>query len=456
MNNAFPTGFMWGNSTSSMQTEGGDNLGGKGPSVYSIRQADENHADWQVAIDEYHRYEEDFDLMQEMGVNTYRFQISWSRVCPTGDGAFNQAGIEFYRNQIKALQARHIKPMICLYHFDMPLALAKRYNGFLSRHVVDAFVRFGKRMVDEFAAIVPYWITFNEQNLYSSLDAHIYAGCLKGGTSDADIMTIMNHVMSAHAQVANYLHETSQAKIGGMLGFEEVYPATSNPKDIQYARELTEFFDFNLVDVFVRGHYSKAVMAFVKQHHIDMDLTDDDCRAFAALSSDFLAFSYYCSSSIDASRVPINTNPLHYKAFGTVPNPYLQHNEWGWNVDPLGFRDALNKLYHRYEIPLFPIENGIGIREVDPQGQIQDNYRIAYFREHIRAMHAAMTQDGVDVIGYLAWGLIDIPSSHGDVNKRYGAVYVNRSNLEIRDLKRTPKMSFNWFKQVFTSNGAHL
>ncbi|WP_179394054.1 glycoside hydrolase family 1 protein [Lacticaseibacillus absianus] len=456
MSQALPTGFLWGNSTSSMQTEGGQHEGGRGPSIYDPRPAGPNNMDWAVTIDEYHRYEEDFDLMQQMGMNCYRFQIGWSRVCPTGDGAFNEEGIAFYRAQIKALIARGITPMICLYHFDMPLALAEKYNGFLSRHVVDAFVRFGKRMVDEFADLVPYWITFNEQNLYSTSYARVYAGALEGGESDAAIYTITHHVMTAHAQVANYLHAKTDAKIGGMLAYEECYPATNNPRDILYARQINEFMNRNLLDVFVHGHYSNEWLTFTKTHRLQFDWQDSDQDAFDDLYSDFIAFSYYRSHSIDASRVPINTIPNRYLDYGMVHNSYTQANEWDWNVDPLGFRDIFTRVYNEYHLPMFAIENGIGIREPDTTEQIQDDYRIDYHRQHIQAMKDAIEQDGVEVIGYLGWGLIDIPSSGGNMDKRYGAVYVNRTNSEIRDLRRIPKKSFAWFKQVFESNGAAL
>lgn len=457
MSQPLPKGFLWGNSTSSMQTEGGIHEGGKGQSVYDIRPATENSMDWSVTIDEYHRYEEDFDLMQQMGMNAYRFQISWSRVVPDGDGKFNEEGIEFYRKQIKALIARGITPMICLYHFDMPLALAQKYNGFMSRHVVDAFVRYSERMVDEFADLVPYWITFNEQNLYFSSGVFHIAGYDHGEKTLNDIYTINHHVMLAHARVANYLHAHSDAKIGGMLAYEECYPATSNPRDVQYARQIDEFLNNNLLDVFMHGHYSQEVLTYAKNHDLDFGFTADDQKIFDELKSDFFAFSYYRSHLIDSSKVPLTTAPNLYLDYGMVHNPYTQANEWDWNVDPLGFRDILDKVYSRYQVPMFPIENGIGIREVsDGTKMIQDDYRIDYHRVHIQAMKDAIFEDGVDVIGYLGWGLIDIPSSSGNMDKRYGMVYVNRTNTELRDLKRTPKKSFGWFKQVIESNGAQL
>lgn len=456
MSQALPKGFLWGNSTSSMQTEGGWNEGGKGKSVYDDRPASKDASDWHVAIDDYHRYDEDIKLMADQGMNAYRFQISWSRVCPTGDGDFNEEGIKFYSDLIDKLIKAGITPMICLYHFDMPLALAEKYNGFASRHVVEAFVRYGKKMVDEFADRVPYWITFNEQNLYFMPDAYRIAGDLDGERSDAALYTISHHVMVAHAEVANYLHEKSAAKIGGMLAYSEVYPASSKPRDILYARQIDEFFNKNLLDVFVNGQYSTEVMTFVKNHGIDMDFTDADKAAFKQLKSDFIAFSYYRSGQINSDKVPINTIVNHYLDYGSEQVPGLQVNEWGWNVDPLGFRDILTKVYDQYHVPMFPIENGIGIREHYTGKEIQDDYRIDYHRVHIQALKDAVYEDGVDVIGYLGWGLIDIPSSSGNMDKRYGMVYVNRTNSDLKDLKRIPKKSYAWFKHVIETNGADL
>ncbi|WP_056969551.1 glycoside hydrolase family 1 protein [Lacticaseibacillus thailandensis] len=456
MSQALPKGFLWGNSTSSMQTEGGWNEGGKGKSVYDDRPATDHSSDWHVAIDDYHRYDEDLDLMAQQGMNCYRFQISWSRVCPTGDGPFNEEGIKFYDDLINKLLARHITPMICLYHFDMPLALAQKYNGFSDRHVVDAFIRYGQEMVDRFADRVPYWITFNEQNLYSMSDAFTIAGYLHGPQTDEELFQISHHVMVAHAAVANYLHAHSHAQIGGMLAYSEVYPASANPRDVLYARRIDEFLNRNLLDVFVNGQYSTEFLTFIRNQRIDLDLTTDDQAIFNQLHSDFIAFSYYRSVQINSSLVPINTFPNHYLDFGAQPVPGLQANEWGWQVDPLGFRDILTKVYDQYHLPMFPIENGIGIREVYQGHEIQDDYRIDYHRQHIQALKDAVFADGVSVLGYLGWGLIDIPSSSGNMDKRYGMVYVNRTNHDLRDLRRIPKKSYWWFKKVIESNGARL
>lgn len=450
--------FYWGNSVSSMQTEGAWNEGGKGPSVYDIREASENTSDWKVAIDAYHRYLEDFDLMQDLGMNMYRFQISWSRVNPEGDGKFNEEGIAFYDRFIDELLERGIEPMICLYHFDMPLHLAKKYNGFASRQVTTAFARYGKEMVKRFGHKVKHWITFNEQNLYHTYPGvFTFSGYLEGEKTLEEAYQIQHHVMMAHAYIANYIHEYTDCKISGMLAYEEVYPKTDHPKDVFMARQIDEFLNHNLLEVFVNGRYLDSFWQFVENNHIDLQLKSGDLEELSRVTSDYLTFSYYKSSVIDHRKVPKGTVPNAYLNEGSVSNEYLESTEWDWQIDPLGFRNVLNKMYSRYHLPIFPIENGIGvIEEWDGQHEIEDDYRISYLNDHMKEMKDAVEIDGVDVMGYLGWGMIDILSSQGDMRKRYGVVYVNRDNHDLKDLKRIPKKSYKWLKHVIRTNGENL
>lgn len=456
MTDKLPKDFFWGNSTSSMQTEGAWNVDGKGLSVYDLKPATKETSDWHDGIDAYHNYEQDINLMANQGMNFYRFQISWSRVDPNGDGNFNEAGIAFYDRLINALLKRNIKPMICLYHFDMPLALSKKYNGFLSRPVVSAFVRYGIEMVKRFGDRVKYWVTFNEQNLYHTSEVFNISGYLTGDKTVNEMYQISHHVMLAHAGVANYIHEQTDCLVGGMLAYSEVYPATANPKDILYARQIDEFLNRNLLDAFVYGRYSNEVMNYVRNHKIEMDYQLNDDETLIKVTSDFIAFSYYRSDTIDSTEVPAGTVPNQYLDFGLKRNPYLQTSEFGWQIDPLGFRDVLTKVYNQYCVPMFPIENGIGFREEYTGKEIQDDYRIDYMRNHIQAMKEAILEDGVEVLGYLGWGLIDIPSSSGNMDKRYGTVYVNRTNHDLKDLKRIPKKSYWWLQRVIKSNGESL
>ncbi|WP_318358062.1 glycoside hydrolase family 1 protein [Enterobacter sp.] len=458
MTNKLPDNFLWGNSVSSMQTEGAWNEGGKGPSVYDIREASEFASDWKVATDSYHRYEEDFDYMQDLGMNCYRFQIAWSRVCPQGDGEFNEEGIAFYDRFINGLIERGIEPMICLYHFDMPLALAEKYNGFTDRHVMEAFVRYGKKMIDCFGDRVKYWLTFNEQNIYHMPEAFKVAGYLKGDKTLRELYQISHHVMMCHVLLTHYLHETRPGQqMGGMLAHQLIYPATCKPRDIFCAQQYDEFLNQNLLRVYAGQGYSPAVMAVVAREGFQDIFLDDDLAAIARVKNDFMAFSYYASKTLDSDAIPADAPVNYYLLHGEKDNPFLEATEWNWQIDPLGFRTIITRYYNDWRLPVFPIENGIGVIESwDGVNPIDDEYRIVYHREHLQAMKDAIFEDGAEVIGYLGWGLIDILSSQGDMRKRYGVVYVNRENHDLKDLKRVPKKSYAWFRRTIKSNGNEM
>lgn len=446
--------FFWGNSVSSMQTEGGWNQDGKSLSVYDVIKSDPQLSNWEVANDNYNSYTKDFDLMQDIGMNMYRFQISWSRCIQNGNGEVNEAAIAYYDKFIDELLKRNIQPMLCLYHFDMPWYLAETYNGFVSKEVLAAFIRFGKIIIDQFGHKVKFWLTFNEQNHFHSEEAFNISGYLKGKHTDEELYQIAHNVMVGHAVLCNYLHgQFPDAKIGGMLAYQEIYPATCSPSDVRYAREIDEMLNYTLLDCYAAGHYSPAMMSLLKSEDINVVMTQEEMEQIQRQRNDFISFSYYASSTVTSSLVPKGVIPNRYLEFGKKDNPYLSSTDWGWQIDPLGFRDVLNKIYQRYRIPVFPIENGIGAFETwDGVHMIEDDYRIDYHKQHIKSMFDAMTIDGVEVVGYLGWGLIDILSSKGDMEKRYGMVYVNRGNKDLRDMKRVPKKSYYWFKDFLASS----
>ncbi|WP_100220232.1 glycoside hydrolase family 1 protein [Liquorilactobacillus vini] len=453
-----PSNFFWGNSVSSMQSEGAWNEAGKGKSVYDLRTATKTSSDWKIAIDEYHRYEEDLDLLKNMHLNMYRIQISWSRVNPTGDGDFNSAGIAYYDRIINAMLKRGITPMVCLYHFDMPLALAKKENGFISKRTVAAFVRFAKKMIDHFADRVQYWLTFNEQNLYFTKTAFRISGYLKGEQTLSAMYTIFHHTVLAHSLITAYIHQNYPSlNVGGMTAYTEVYPASCRPKDTMAVRKFCEFQYNNLNDIFAEGHYSPEVLQFIKNYQIKIDLNAEDLKLIEKSKVDFLAFSYYRSEVFSSDKLNTKIPPNLFGEKASTPNEFLETNEWNWSIDSLGFRNVLTALYNRYGIPVFPVENGIGLKEIwNGHDPINDQQRIDYHRAHIKAMKDAMFIDGAKVLGYLGWGLIDILSSQGDMEKRYGTVYVDRSNHDLRSLQRIPKKSFYWFKSLLEKNGDEL
>lgn len=452
---ALPKGFLWGNSVSSMQYDGAQHEGGKGPSVY------ENYPGaWEEAVDGYHRFHEDNELMAEMGMNCHRFQTSWSRIMPTGEGAVNEEGLAYYEALADDLAANGIEPMVCLYHFDMPLALAERYEGFASKHVVDAFVEYAKVVIDALAPQVRWWITFNEQNLYGIPMALRIAGAREGKEYDeAKVLQIAHNVMVAHARVCNYLHANYPGcKIGGMCAFTPVYPATSSPRDVWAATESERFADWLVLDTCAHGAYPAYWSAYLRRRGIKLDITAEELADIAAMRNDFASISYYRSECVSAEHLDEDTPVTRIGELGHVKNAHCEANEWGWEIDALGYRRTLTEIYERTGLPVFSLENGIGWREELPQdgSPVDDEYRISYHRAHIQALKDAVELDGAQVIGYLGWGLIDIPASSGDVEKRYGAVFVDYDAEGEGHLARTPKKSFAWFKRAFESNGEEL
>ena len=454
-----PKGFLWGNSVSSMQYDGAQHQGGKGPSVYEHKPGA-----WEEAVDGYHRFQEDNELMAEMGMNCYRFQTSWSRVIPAGEGAVNEKGLAYYEALADDLIVDGIAPMVCLYHFDMPLALAEKFGGFASKHVVDAFVEYAKVVIDRLAPKVKWWLTFNEQNLHGlPMGFDISGAPIPENPADpaneAKVMQLGHNVMVAHARVCNYLHENyPDCKIGGMCAFTPIYPATSAPADVLLATQAERFCDWLVLDVCATGRYPAYYTAYLRSRGIELDMTADELADIARMKNDFASLSYYRSQCFSADGVSADTPACVLGDAGHVKNPQVEANEWGWEIDPLGYRRTLSEIYERTGLPVFSLENGIGWREELPAdgSMIDDEYRISYHRDHIKAMKDAVEKDGAQVIGYLGWGLIDIPSSSGDIEKRYGAVYVDYAAEGEGHLARTPKKSFTWFKRTFESNGEDL
>ena len=262
----------------------------------------------------------------------------------------------------------------------------------------------------------------------------------------------------AHVHLTQYLHQAKpQCLMGGMLAHALVYPATCKPRDILCAQQLDEFLNQNLLRAFAGEGYSPEVMHVVAREGFADIYRAEDLALMAQVKIDYLAFSYYASKALDSDPIPPGTPVNHYMQFGDKKNDFLQATEWGWQIDPLGFRTIITRYYNDWRLPVFPIENGIGVIESwDGENPVADDYRIAYHRDHINAMKEAMFEDGARVIGYLGWGLIDILSSQGDMRKRYGVVYVNRENHDLKDLKRVPKKSYAWLKRAIRSHGEEM
>ena len=442
--------FLWGGAVTAHQSEGGYTLDGKVPAVCDLTVTGE-YSDFKDGIDSYHRYEEDFDLFQEMGFNAYRFSLDWSRLM-SDEGVYNEKGFVFYEHFIDALLKRGIQPIPTLYHFEMPAFLYEKYNGFYSRKVVDIFVELCKKIVDRYHDKVENWIIFNEQNGILQKGPKMFFGavCPDGVDTQTFDNQIMHNTLIAHSLINEYIHQKG-GKVMGMATVVQSYPETCHPLDtLESMKAQSEAYVF--LDVFARGHYNSYYFANMKNEGTIPEILDGDLEILKKGITDSLSISYYMSTISHYGEESLtNINDVVIKK-----NPYLEMSEFGWTIDPTGLRITLRQLYDRYEMPIYIVENGFGYNDqINADGQIIDDYRIDYMRKHLEEMKLAI-QEGVDCRGYLSWGPVDILSSRAQMKKRYGFIYVNRENDDLKDMRRIRKKSFTWYQQVIASNGEVL
>ena len=475
-----PHTFLWGGALAANQFEGGYNKGGKGLSVIDVMTAGDHHQPRRITptiephthypnhegIDFYHKYKEDIALFHTLHLKCLRTSIAWSRIFPKGDEIEpNEKGLQFYDSVIDELLKNNIEPIITLSHFEMPLHLAQRYGGFRSRKVVDCFVNFAKVVFERYKDKVKYWMTFNEINNQMDTRHPIYlwtnAGVILEEDEDAEtvLYQVAHHQLIASALAVKVGKRINpNFKIGNMISHVPIYPYSCHPEDIMEA-EINNRCRFFFPDVQVRGYYPSYTLRMLKHKNIHIPYLEGDDTILAEGTVDFIGFSYYMSTTVQHLN---ETSCTDGDVFGDLPssveNPYIEKSDWGWPIDPVGLRYTLNTLYNRYQIPLFVVENGLGATDTfDETGDIKDDYRIHYLHQHIEAIKTAVDQDGVDVMGYTPWGIIDIVSfTTGEMNKRYGLIHVDRDNEGNGTLKRTKKKSFNWYKQVIDSNGECL
>lgn len=454
----FPEGFLWGGATAANQIEGAYAEDGKGLSVQDVLpggvvkppSAGPTPDNLKLeAIDFYHRYQEDIALFAEMGFKVFRLSIAWSRIFPRGDEAEpNAAGLAFYDRVIDELLAHNIVPLVTLSHYELPLHLAQEYGGWTNRKLIGFYENFARTVFEHFRGRVQYWLTFNEIN--SILHFPILAGIMNT-TDKQDLYQAIHHELVASARVTKIAHEVDATnKIGCMILAMPRYPLTPNPDDVWAALDAAHD-DFTFGDVHCRGTYPGYFLRKLREAGIELDITEQD-RIDLRNTVDFVSFSYYmsvCESATDTTRGPGNL-------IGGVPNPTLAASQWGWQIDPVGLRIVLNEYWDRWQKPLFIVENGLGARDELVDGTVADDYRIAYMNDHLVQVGEALS-DGVAVLGYTAWGCIDLVSmSTAEMSKRYGFIYVDRNDDGSGTLQRYRKKSFYWYKDVITSNGATL
>lgn len=476
----FPEGFLWGGATAANQCEGAYNEGGKGLSTADILTSGSRTTPRRItpvleegayypsheAIDFYHRYKEDIKLFAEMGFKVFRMSIAWTRIFPNGDDAEpNEEGLKFYDNVFAELKKYNIEPLVTISHYEAPYNLTKKYNGWADRKVIDFYVKYCETIFKRYKDVVKYWLTFNEINALTMPFGTFIAGAImpegngeltnSKSNNEQIRYQALHHQLVASAKAVKLGHEINKNfKIGCMIAYMCTYPLTCKPEDVLLAQQKDNLNNFLCSDVQVRGAYPGFAKRYFKENNINIVMEEDDEKTLKEGCVDFYTFSYYMSNCISSDP---NQEEIGGNLSMGLKNPYLKASDWGWQIDPKGLRWSLNNIYNRYQIPIMVVENGLGaVDTVEEDGSINDDYRIEYLREHIKEMKEAIA-DGVDLIGYTTWGCIDLVSaSTGEMEKRYGFIYVDKDNEGKGTLKRIPKKSFYWYKKVIETNGEEL
>ncbi|MDX8045063.1 6-phospho-beta-glucosidase BglA [Gracilibacillus sp. S3-1-1] len=475
-----PDDFLWGGALAAHQFEGGWNQDGKGPSVVDVMTAGANGIPRKItetieeeqfypnheAIDFYHHYKEDIALFAEMGLKCLRTSIGWSRIFPKGDETEpNEAGLKFYDDVFDELLKHNIEPVITLSHFEMPLHLAREYGGFRNRKVIDFFVKFAEVVFERYKQKVKYWMTFNEINNQMETNNPLFLWTNSGvtvekGENAKEVMyqTAHHELVASALAVSKGKEINPDFQIGAMVSHVPIYPYSSNPEDIMLA-EIYMRDRYFFPDVQVRGYYPSYALNEFKREGYNVVMKEEDAEILRNGTVDYLGFSYYMSTTVKSGDPKQETaETVNGGLPHGVENPYIKASDWGWAIDPIGLRYTLNRFYDRYQIPMFIVENGFGaVDTVEEDGSIHDEERINYLRSHIDMLEKAVYEDGVDLIGYTPWGIIDIVSfTTGEMKKRYGMIHVDRDNQGNGTMKRSKKDSFYWYKQVIATNGADL
>ncbi|MFR6349462.1 MAG: glycoside hydrolase family 1 protein [Enterocloster aldenensis] len=463
----FPADFMWGGAVAANQCEGAYQEDGKGLSIQDIMPkgikgapTDAPTADnlKLVAIDFYHRYKEDIALFAEMGFKVFRLSIAWSRIFPNGDDAKpNEKGLKFYDDVFDECRKYGMEPLVTISHYETPLHLAREYDGWRSRKLIEHYINFCRVVFERYRSKVKYWLTFNEIN--SVLHQPLISGGIltpRENLTRQDLYQAIHHELVASAMAVKLAHEMMPgAKVGCMILAMPTYPLTPKPEDVLAAMKA-EQKNYFFADVQVRGNYPKYLDRDLAAEGVSIKMEPGD-EEILKNTVDFISFSYYVSVCESADQMETGEGNL----IGGISNPYLKASEWGWQIDPLGLRIVLNQFYDRYRKPLFIVENGLGATDRLVQNEkgewtVNDDYRIDYMRRHLVEVGEAI-KDGVEVMGYTVWGCIDLVSaSTAEMSKRYGMIYVDRNDDGSGSLERFRKKSFNWYRRVIETNGMSL
>ncbi len=442
--NGFPDGFLFGAATSAYQIEGSPLADGAGPSNWhrfthtpgTVEGGDTGD----VACDHYERWEEDVALMRSLGLNAYRFSVSWSRVLPEGVAHVNERGLDFYRRLVDSLLAAGIEPFGTLFHWDLPAALEDR-GGFLNRDAAGWFGDYAT-LVCRALPGVRTWATLNEPWVVMH-DGFVDGTHAPGHRSVAEAPVVALNLLRAHGAGVAACRAEGARRVGLVVNLEPKDPATDAVADAAAAARADAYMNRQFLDPVFFGTYPEELSAIFGAGRTRLSEADVD---LVMTPLDFLGVNYY-------SRNVVRGDPSVFTGAARVRQGGALHTEMDWEVYPPGLLRILTWVKARYgEIPLYVTENGAAFPDppVAPPGGVVDPLRTAYLRDHLRATREAIAR-GVDVRGYFAWSLLDNFEWAYGFSKRFGIVHVDHATQ-----RRTPKASARFYADVIRSSGAAL
>jgi beta-glucosidase len=448
----FPQGFLWGAATAAYQIEGAARDDGRGPSIWDTFSrrpgAVVGGHTGDVACDHYHRYRDDVALMADLNLTAYRFSVAWPRIQPDGTGPVEPRGLDFYDRLVDELRAHGIRPVVTLYHWDLPQSLEDR-GGWTARETAEAFADYAAIVHARLGDRVELWTTLNEPwcSAYLGYAAGVHA---PGRQDPAAAFTAVHHLLLGHGLAVQALRAGGATSVGITLNPAAVFPADpSSTEDAEAARLVDGLHNRIFLDPLLRGQYPADVLAHVERFTPTTFVRQGD-EAITSAAIDVLGVNYYQPTYV-AARSGAMGNPMHPGTEGIEFLPPTGHvTDMGWRVEPDTLRDLLERIAGDYPgTPLLVTENGAAYSAgPDAEGsRVADDERIRYLDGHLRAAHAAITA-GVDLRGYFVWSLMDNYEWAQGYGKRFGIVHV-----DYRTQRRLPKDSALWYRDVVRRNG---
>lgn len=442
----FPAGFLWGCATSAYQIEGSPLADGAGPSIWHrftrtpglVRDGDSGD----LACDHYRRYAGDVKLMQQLGLNAYRFSIAWGRVMPEGRGRVNSAGLDFYERLVDSLLEAGIQPMATLYHWDLPAALDDR-GGWLNPDIADWFADYASAVYQRLDGRVKLWATLNEPWVVTD-GGYLHGALAPGHKNRFEAPIASHHLMRAHGAAVKAYRAIGKHQVGLVVNIEPKYPASDSAADKAATQRADAYMNRQYLDPALRGHYPPEMKEIFGEAWPDWPAQDFE---LIQQPLDFIGLNYYTRS---VTRHDDKAWPLYASA---VRQPQATYSETGWEVFPQGLTDTLNWIRERYgNPPLYITENGSAFYDppVAPADGLPDPLRVDYLQKHLRATHQARA-DGCDIRGYFAWSLLDNFEWSLGFSKRFGIIHV-----DFATQKRTLKSSAKCYAEVIASQGRVL